>query len=340
MIKNVFKKKEANDSKIYAEKTLDNLKEIYSNKSSDEYKCHGDIAKSPQYEHLEYSVAQLSVIKSYPENDAKAIKTMFNSLHRPIFGKMVTEYLAKPNDRNTIFTMAFTIGYRLLVGELARIFASTEATDKGFVYKPDRISRKESAIKLIRWFNADVDKKLDDLIVKAHKNMKITVQEASIVEEIGAIANSVVGVIESVFGFIGNIFKSAASLNPVALMNAILSRSYDKKVQKYAEVCAEYETTKKAYDEYMKIPATQRKKKIEHRYIKMMEKYNIKMNNLKANIDHYDLRAKNDAEHSGKQSSSSSTDKKTNTEKDNSLPDSSSTVDTSPSKNTDSDFDF
>ena len=72
----------------------------------------------------------------------------------------------------------------------------------------------------------------------------------------------------------------------------------------------------------------------------MMEKYNIKMNNLKANIDHYDLRAKNDAEHSGKRSSSSSTDKKTNTEKDDSLPDSSSTVDTSPSKNTDSDFDF
>ena len=51
---------------------------------------------------------------------------------------MVGEYLSKPDDKNIVFTAAYTFGYRLLVGELGRIIASSEATDKGFVYKPDK----------------------------------------------------------------------------------------------------------------------------------------------------------------------------------------------------------
>ena len=51
------------------------------------------------------------------------------------------------------------------------------------------------------------------------------------------------------------------------------------------------EATKKAYEEYMKLPQSQRKQRIEHRYTKMMDKYNIKMQNLKAQIDHYDSRS-------------------------------------------------
>ena len=340
MLKKAFKKNEKSDISVQIDRIMTCLKDIYSNKSSDEYKCHGDIAKSPQYERIEYSVAQLSTIKSYPDNDAKALKNLFNSLHRPIFGKMVTAYLAKPDDRNIIFTTIFTVGYRLLIGELARIFASTEATERGITYKPDKISRKESVMPLVRLFNDDLEKRIDEMITRAYKEQKMTVQEASILEELGAAANSLVGIIENVFGFLGGIFKSAAALNPVALMSAILSRSYDKKVQKYVEVSALYEATKKQYDEYMKIPAAQRKKRIEHNYVKMMEKYNIKMNNLKANIDHYDLRAKNDAEHKSSKASSSASDNKANTKTDGG-PESSSTVDASSSgKKTDNDFDF
>ena len=102
MLKKAFKKNEKSDISVQIDRIMTCLKDIYSNKSSDEYKCHGDIAKSPQYERIEYSVAQLSTIKSYPDNDAKALKNLFNSLHRPIFGKMVTAYLAKPDDRNIV----------------------------------------------------------------------------------------------------------------------------------------------------------------------------------------------------------------------------------------------
>jgi hypothetical protein len=66
----------------------------------------------------------------------------------------------------------------------------------------------------------------------------------------------------------------------------------------------------------------------------MIEKYNIKMNNLQAQIDHYDLRSKGDASDAKKAS--------TNIKKDDKLPKSSSTVDTTSTKDTgkDDDFDF
>lgn len=326
----IIKKQEKDINEKYVESMINDLAAIYSNKSSDEYKCKGDITKSPKYDSIEYMIAQLSSLKRYPENEAKAIKTMFNTLHRPIFGKMVTEYMANANERNIIFATAFTVGYRVLVGELSRIFASTEADDKGIVYKPDKVSRRDNAMQFIKKYNADIDKKLDDMIKRANRD-KIPVQEAATLEALGAAANGVVSIIEGVLGFFSNIFKSAASLNPVALISAVLSRSYDKKVEKYEAVAAEYEAAKKAYEEYMKIPASQRKKRIEHKYTKMIEKYNIKMGNLKAQIDHFDLRSQNDANDNHKASTKNNDDK---------LPQSSSTVDTSSGKKDDDDIDF
>lgn len=330
------------DTKFLAEsarRSVVNLKEIYENKSSDEYKCKGDITKSPQYNNIENSISWLSSIKRYPEKDTKTLKECFNSLHRPVFAKCVNDYLKEPTDRNTLFTMAFTVGYRLLVGELARIFASTEATENGLVYKPDKISRKENGIAFLRKFNTSLDKELDDMCKKLAKKNKPIQEAASALGAVGEAANSIVLMIEGVFGFLSNIFSSAKSLNPVALISAILSRSYDKKIEKYAKISKEYEECKKAYDEYKKIPPTQRKKRIEHRYVKMIEKYNIKMQNLKAQIDHYDLRAKGDASEKYKSSSKSDSSSGSIEKSDEKLPSSSSTVDSSSTK-THEDFDF
>jgi hypothetical protein len=56
-----------------------------------------------------------------------------------------------------------------------------------------------------------------------------------------------------------------------------------------------YEATKQAYEDYLRIPRSDRKRKIESNYKRNIEKYNIKMNNLKAQIDHYDSRAMEEA---------------------------------------------
>lgn len=334
----IFNKKKIDDdvNKKYVEETLNSLNDIYSNKSSDEYKCKGDITVSPVYEHIELQLANLSSIKKLAEADIKSLKDLFNVLHRPIFKKMVAEYLAEPNERNILFTAAFTIGYRLLIGELSRIYTSSEATDDGFVYKPDKVSRNQSNFALIRKYNSDIEKKLDDAIKRAMKNAT-PVQEAATLAALGAAAEGVVTVIESVFGFLNGIFRSAASMNPVALISACLSRSYDKKVEKYEKIATEFEAAKKAYDDYKKLPASKRKERIEHNYTKMIEKYNIKMQNLKAQIDHYDQRAMEEAKDVADKTSTSSTTSTSEKKSDDKGPDSSSTVDTSSNDN---DMDF
>jgi len=339
----IFKKKNESMSvdKVYVDNIMNNMEDVYKNKSSDEYKCKGDITKSPNYDNIDYDIAQLSSIKGFPSNDVKILKTTFNTLHRPIFHKMVVSYLEKPDEKNIIFTTAFTVGYRMLVGELSRVLSSTEATDHGLVYKPDKVHRRSDLIPFLNKYNDDLDKKLDEAVKRARIEIRKTVQESATLEAIGAGAGAVVGVIESVFGFINNIFKSAASLNPISLISAVLSRSYDKKVEKYDKICKEYEAAQKAYEEYKKIPVTQRKQRIEHKYTKMIEKYNIKMGNLKAQIDHYDLRAMNDAKDAGNKKTGAS--KAPEKKEDDKLPKSSSTVDTTNSKDDnkdDDDMDF
>jgi hypothetical protein len=265
------------------------LAEIYKNKSADEYKMRGDISLSSEYATIERMVSDLKILKGFSSSEADDIKMLFLTLHRPVFKKMVSEYLASPNERNQTFTTVFTVGYRLLVGELSRIFASTEATDKGIAYKPDKISRKENAKWLIKHFNKSLEQRIDTYI-RSHANKQKPVQEALV--EISDGFGAVAGIIATVFDVLNLIFTGAKELNPISFINAMLTRSYDNKVKKFEEVSAMYNATKEAYDEYMKIPKADRKEKIESKYVKNIDKYNIKMQNLAAQIEHYDSRAK------------------------------------------------
>lgn len=309
---------------------------IYKNKSSDEYKMSGDITKSRFYDDIERMVANLSTLKGYPKVESNDIHSMFNVLHRPVFKKMTTEFLHEPNDRNIIFTAVFTVGYRVLVGELSRIYSSTEATDKGIVYKPDKMSKKYSMNKFIKVYKNDLESRIDtDIRTKLETGVQ---QEGWLALKIGSAAVGLMkfiknheltewaGVITVLFD---RIFGSASELNPVSYIDDVLSSSYDKKVASFENASAMYQATKDAYDEYMKIPEAQRNKKVESNYIKNMEKYNIQMKNLKAKIDHYDKRAREESRElidSMDVSSSSSTN---NTK----------TTNTSTSTNND-DFDF
>lgn len=276
------------------------LKDIYSNHSSDEYKSHGDITKSSEYHKIEKMITDLPNLKGFPKNNAKELKQMFETLHRPVFNKMVTEYIQEPNDQNTVFTAFYTTGFRVLVGELARIYASTEATKKGIVYKPDKVSRKKDMYPFIRVFNASLEKKINDY-VKTTGGTSKPQQESYVYQEgeLTPVTVSMNGIIGSIMHMITAIFTGITAtvrmLNPVSLINSILMRAYDHKVAKFAEVSAMYEETKKAYEDYMRIPEAQRNEKVASKYVQDMEKYNIKMENLKAQIAHYDQRSEAEA---------------------------------------------
>jgi hypothetical protein len=99
-----------------------------------------------------------------------------------------------------------------------------------------------------------------------------------------------------------------------------------------------YNATKKAYDEYVKIPEAQRKKKIESRYIKDLDKYNIKMKNLKAQIDHYDSRSFEEMKDSSKNKLAKRTATKPATS--DASPETSDPATPTPSTSNNDDMDF
>lgn len=273
------------------EKIIKVLAEIYSNKSSDEFKSQGDIRKVSQYKQIERMLADLPKLKKFPRKDADELKTMFLMLHRPIFNRMVTEYLNKPNERNTLFTCLYTVAYRSLLGELSRIFASTLATDGGLVYKPDKVSRQKGMGEFIRAFNSDIDRQLDEYIRATYPKAYSVQQEGAVADIIDKSTDFVLGVL----GLLPRLFRGARELNPISFINALLMRSYDKKVKKFEDISKLYEATKTAYEEYLRIPQNDRNRKIESKYKKNLDKYNIKMQNLKAEIDHYDQRSVEEA---------------------------------------------
>ena len=328
--------KKLNDERIreMAEDMARNTRRIYQNKSSDEFKMKGDIRKSPNYSAIEKLVVGLKSLKRFPSSEANDMNKMFNTLHRPIWSKMVKDYLAKPTERNTVYTFYFTTGYRILRGELARIYASTEATDKGVVYKPDKFARKEFILRFIRYY----DEKLDDIMeraIKDNERVKRPVQEGAVT----TIANETVDVASLILNFIGGLFKHAMELNPVSFISACLSRSYDKKVEKFEEVADLYEATIQAYEDYKKLPDNKRSEKIESNYVRNIEKYNIKMNNLKAKIEHFDQRAIDETE-SVKTSSPQTVTSTTTEKKEPSANDEKTDENPSTSANDNDGFDF
>lgn len=333
-------------------KDAKNLKRIYSNKSGDEYKMKGDITKHPLYDTLSKDIGELgSGVKNVPTKTVTGIKDMFASLKKPIWKKMVAEFMAKPNPKNVVYTTYFSLGYRYMITAIMFIQTNIKASENGLEFVKPNIRQNDQTKeildfvgrngknyenfveKLYQSYNKDEKKQSKDDKKDEVKTESYVVTQEAAAGAVAAVANKAVGLVEGVFGILNGIFKTAASLNPVSLVSACLSRSYDKKVEQYEKVSKELEATKKAYDEYKKIPATQRKKRIEHNYTKMIDKYNIKMANLKAKIDHFDTRSAKGSEDDDDDTSTGTTNKG-----DKDLPKSSSTADTSENKRDDLDF--
>lgn len=274
------------------------VEKVYKNKSNDEYKCKGDIKKSPNYELMDQKLNKdMPNISGYPSNNLTILQKAFKELQKPIWGKMVSEYMRKPDETNLAYAFMFSACYRGLLSEIMSAIASSEATETGFVYKPDIIENKnDRSIKILKKFTTDPDGVMKSIVAGSKKRLggkseeKIQ-QEAATVSAVGGAIEGVASLAEATFGAIGKVFKSALSLNPISFFSALFSRAYDKKVEKFKKFDDLYHATVEAYNEYRRIPQSKRKARIEHRYIKMMEKYNIKRENLRKQIEHYDRRA-------------------------------------------------
>lgn len=266
---------------------VENMKYLYNNKSSDEYKSMGDITKTFEYNSIERMVADLKTLKKYDKSDAADLQQLFVTLHRPIFKNMVAEYMTEPNDRNTVFTAVYTAGFRVLVGELSRIYSSTESTKDGIIYKPDKIAKRQNVMPFIRTYNDSLEKRIDEY-VRSKVTTEIAIQES--------MGNTILTKLKIVGRTISRVFPESKEINPISFINSVLMSSYQKKVDEYEYIANMYNASKEAYADYMKLPASQRDSKIENAYLKNIDKYNINMQNAKAEIEHYDQRAIKEAE--------------------------------------------
>ena len=266
---------------------VENMKYLYNNKSSDEYKSMGDITKTFEYNSIERMVADLKTLKKYDKSDAADLQQLFVTLHRPIFKNMVVEYMTEPNDRNTVFTAVYTAGFRVLVGELSRIYSSTESTKDGIIYKPDKIAKRQNVMPFIRTYNDSLEKRINDY-VRSKVTTEIAIQES--------MGNTILTRGKIVGRTISRVFPESKEINPISFINSVLMASYQKKVDDYEYIANMYNASKEAYADYMKLPASQRDSKIENAYLKNIDKYNINMQNAKAKIEHYEQRAIKEAE--------------------------------------------
>ena len=339
------------------------LDKVYKNKSTDEYKCKGDIKKSPNYELIDEKLNKfMPTIKGYPTNQISILQNTFKELKKPIWGKMTSDYMAKPNETNIVYAGLFVVCYRFMLGEIMAACTSAEATENGFVYDGGKIDKKsQSIMDFLKKFSINPDGCVKNIIndvkkqTKGKSEEKIQ-QEAATVSGIGGAIEGIATIADATFGAIGRVFKSALSLNPISFFSALFSRAYDKKVEKFKKFDDLYQATVEAYNEYRKLPQNKRKARIEHRYIKMMEKYNIKRENLRKQLEHYDRRAyegdmyddddNDDVKETKTSSSSKKQEDKNNKNDESKTPQTSSTVNTSD--NTDNedkkpasdDFDF
>jgi len=276
------------------------LKTVYNNKSSDEFKMGGDITKAPEYKRIKERISELGNLQGFPKESITEIKKLFETLHRQIFKQMVSEYIKaqEPNDDNIFYTALYTVGYRMLIGELARIFASTVIDEKKkvIIYKPDKISREKSMERTIAIFNTELDKAIDQFN-KIRKQSEVK-QEGAVGDALEFAATNLRSLLGQSGKFLVRFIAGIATgrYNPMSFVGTALSAGYTAKVKSFDSVCAHYEEAKRALEDYKKIPSHKQNAETIKKYEKLIDKYNIKMQNLKAKLEHYDQRAIADAE--------------------------------------------
>lgn len=290
--------------KQMVELMLASLDKIYSDKNSEEYKTKGDITKLRIYKDLDRMITDLKTLKKFPSQYAKDIRTTFDELHRPVWRTNVEKYIRKPDEENALYTALYTVGVRVTIDEISRIYSSTKVTkDGGIEFNPDKLMKRDDLREFFAAFNVSLEKYIDDYIKK--HGSEVTQEAAFATSAAGLflkgffsktllkwIANSFV---QNVLTAIKTSFYNIKRLNPVTLVNAFLIRKYDNIEAAFNKTLANYAATKEAYEEYMRLPEGKRNATVVANYEKDLKRIQNSIDNQWAKIEHFNQRAKEDA---------------------------------------------
>lgn len=312
---------------------LASLDKIYSDKTSEEYKTKGDITKLRIYKDLDKMITDLKILKKFPGQYAKDIRTTFDELHRPIWKSNVEKYIRQPNEENALYTAVYTVGVRVTIDEVSRIYSSTKATvDGGLEFNPDKLMKRNDLRPFFANFNRSLEKYIDDFIKK--HGSEVT-QEALIPLAVKNFFSKTLGkwigrkIILDTISIFKRAFHNIRNLNPMTLANAFLIRKYENIENAFNATLANYQATKEAYEEYMRLPTAKRNPAVVAKYEKNLKNLQNSIDNQWAKIEHFNQRAKEDAE-----------EKAENTEVPDEAPNQSSSSNDNSSSSDNDGFDF
>lgn len=284
---------------------LASLDKIYSDKTSEEYKTRGDITKLRIYKDLDMMITNLKTLKKFPTQYAKDIRATFDELHRPIWKSNVEKYIKSPNEENAMYTALYTVGVRVTIDEVSRIYSSTKVTkDGGIEFNPDKLMKRNDLRPFFANFNTSLERYIDEYIKKHGSEVtQEAVLGAALTFAKGFFSETlrkfiVVKMIDGIKNVIKSAFRNIQRLNPVTLVNAYLIRKYDNIEAAFNRTVANYTATLEAYKEYMRLPEGKRNAAVVANYEREIKKLQNSIDNQWAKIEHFNQRAKEDANES------------------------------------------
>lgn len=275
---------------------LKNLDAIYSNKSSEEYKTHGDITLISVYKDLDRMITDLKTIKKFPTTYAEDIRKTFDELHRPVWKKNVSAYIRKPDEENTMYTAIYTVAVRVLIDEVSRIYTCTKASTKGGIeYDPSKLAKRKNLQPFFAYFNESIETKIAEY-AKKHQNEPVTESFEAVGKFFATMGHWIFrNWIKEMINMMKATFKAIKQLNPITLANAYLINKYDREINIFKSVCANYDATKQAYEEYISLPANKQNPAIIKKYEDSLQALDNRKKNLLAKIEHFNTQAEVEA---------------------------------------------
>jgi ElaB/YqjD/DUF883 family membrane-anchored ribosome-binding protein len=297
----------------YIKRCRDNLDKIYSNKSSVFYKMKGDITQSDDFTRITTFIQDLNKYHALSPGYIKGIEELFQRLNEPIFKKQVAVYMHDKENQDAVFyTSVFTTGYMVLVSELSWVLTNLHL-DKGGVLKwKDSIKFKaKHKENFIKYVTLNYDRILKEYEKwKQSNGKKAAIQEAVSIFSIDGTMDFLKAMRDVTLHGVGRLIGGlTTAANPVTFFGVLLSLHYEGKVDKFKQLHTLYEETKKALSEYESLPKEQQNTKVKEKYEKLLQKYEIKMDNARAKIEHYDQRAIDEAADNLKMTESKPTSK-------------------------------
>ena len=183
-----------------------------------------------------------------------------------------------------------------MIDEVSRIYTCTKASTKGGIeYDPSKLAKRKNLQPFFAHFNESIETKIAEY-AKKHQNEPVTESFEAVGKFFATMGHWIFrNWIKEMINMMKATFKAIKQLNPITLANAYLINKYDREINIFKSVCANYDATKQAYEEYISLPANKQNPAIIKKYEDSLQALDNRKKNLLAKIEHFNTQAEVEA---------------------------------------------